>query len=191
MKRFYSTIFFLCFINAAFTQQLSQVTYTYATSLAWFSVTTGQNVLIRISDDGKALEWGTEEQSLFSNNYYAPKLLPYMGRVDYYGPEADSAYRGKVKSIGTTTITYYGTGEFAVKTGKIKTIGSLLFDYYTHFDDKLLSGQCARRAAAVGSLRRDDTGRLRQASPAPLSSEASAPICPRPSFCPNPANRPS
>lgn len=151
MKRFYSTIIFLCFINAAFTQQLSQVTYTYATSLAWFSVTTGQNVLIRISDDGKALEWGTEEQSLFSNNYYAPKLLPYMGRVDYYGPEADSAYRGKVKNIGTTTITYYGSGEFAVKTSKIKTIGSLLFDYYTHFDDKLLSGKIKNMGAtAIG-----------------------------------------
>ena len=141
MKPFYSIITFLFFFNCAFTQQLSQVTYTYQTSFAWFSILTDQNVLIRISENGKPLEWGTEEQSLFNNNYYAPKLLPYMGRIDYYGPETDSAYRGKVKSIGTCPITYYGSGEYPIKIGKIKSAGRLMFDYYTNFDDKLLTGK--------------------------------------------------
>ncbi len=149
MKPFYSIIVFLFFLNAAFTQQLSQVTFTYGTGLAWFSVATDQNVLIRISENGKLLEWGTEEQSLLNSYYYSKKLLPYMGRIDYYGPEADSAYRGKVKSIGTCPITYYGSGEYPTKTGKIKSIGKLIFDYYTQFDDKLLTGKIKNIGSSI------------------------------------------
>ncbi len=125
----------------SFSQQLSQITFSGGMSFSWFTVATNQNVLIRISDAGKPLEWGTEEQAKTNSNYYAPKLLPYMGRVDYYGAEADSINRGKVKSIGTCYITYYGAGELAYRIGKIKTMGSLSFDYYTNYDDALLAGK--------------------------------------------------
>src|ERR1043166_6846465 len=71
-----------------------------------FAFLSDQGVLIRITEDGRIVEWGVE---VYSNryNYYAPRLQPFMGRIDYYGPEADSIFRGRVRNIGTCTFTYY------------------------------------------------------------------------------------
>lgn len=122
-------------------QQLSQVTFSGATNFAYFSLQTNQNILLRISAEGKLLEWGTEEQSIRNPNYFAPKLLPYMGRVEYFGAEADSAFRNKPKSIGTCFITYYASYDKKELVGKIKTIGSINMDYYSPFEDKYKTGK--------------------------------------------------
>jgi hypothetical protein len=121
-------------------QQLSQVTFSSGSNLDYISFLTDQGVLIRISPEGKILEWGTE---LLSDryNYYAPKLQPFMGRMEYFDDQSDSAFRGKIKSIGTCTITYYGSYESDGKPGKIRSIGTALFDYYNNFDDKLYRGK--------------------------------------------------
>ncbi|NOT50685.1 MAG: hypothetical protein HOP10_05365 [Chitinophagaceae bacterium] len=121
-------------------QQLSQVTFNNGAALSYFSLLTDQGVYIRISETGKALEWGTE---LMSNrgNIYAPRLQPFMGRVEYYGAEADSAVKGKVKSIGTTSLTYYGASETESKAGKLKTVGTLIIDYYSTYDNAILKGK--------------------------------------------------
>jgi hypothetical protein len=126
--------------GAVHSQQLSQVTFSGGSSLAYISFLTDQNVLIRISDEGKVLEWGIE---MMSNryNYYAPKLQPFMGRIEYYGPEADSAFRGKVKSIGTCSFTYFYSYETDNKAGKLRSIGTVFLDYYSNFDDKVLRGK--------------------------------------------------
>ena len=133
----------LCFFGMlAGAQQLSQVTFSGASTLTHFTFTTDQDVLIRVSEDGKLMEWGTEMRSDRNMNYYAPKLQPFMGRVDYFGPETvDSVIRGKVKSIGTCMINYYGAYEKDGKPGKLKSIGAVGLDYYTQFDNVAVKGK--------------------------------------------------
>lgn len=121
-------------------QQLSQVTFANASSLSYFSFLVDQTVLVRITPEGKILEWGTEMLSQ-RGNYYAPKLQPYTGRIDYYGQEVDSAFKGKIKSIGTCNFTYYGHYETHEKAGKLKSIGNFQLDYYNNFDNIVFQGK--------------------------------------------------
>ena len=148
MKKFLAVCGFLSLVNILFSQELSQVSFPGGSTLAYFSLLTDREVLIRISENGQVLEWGVEIQSFRSSNYYARQLQPYAGRVDYYGADADSVSKGKVRSIGSSVITYYGTTEAAWKVGKIRTVGSLLFDYFSNFDNKLQQG----KIRFIGSL---------------------------------------
>jgi hypothetical protein len=133
----------LCFVlfgAAVYGQKLGQVNLQHGGSLNFFSIQTDQNVLIRISSDGKVLEWGTEALS-DRGNYYAAQLQPFMGRVEYYSQESDSAFRGKIKSIGSCYITYYGAYDEVAKRGKLKSMGQLNMDYYGTYDEKSLQGK--------------------------------------------------
>jgi len=132
-------LFLLCYCASA--QQLSQITFSNASTLSWFTVTTDQSILIRLSDEGNILEYGTELMSERSTNYYAPKLQPYMGRVDKFGNEADTAFRGKIKNIGNCYLTYYGAYEVEEKRGKLKSIGRINLDYFTKFESPTLKGK--------------------------------------------------
>src|SRR5437868_3792120 len=125
MKKNYLTIVLSLLFFSGYSQQLSQVTFSGGSGFSWFSLLTNQNGLIRISDDGKIIEFGTEQQALNNRNYFAPKLQPYQGRVDYYSNGSDSAFSGKVKSIGTCYFTYYPSNDYPEKIGKIKSAGSL------------------------------------------------------------------
>jgi hypothetical protein len=140
MKKIFAVILFLFVHTCTYSQQLSQVTFSGGSDFSYFSFLVDQNVLIRITEEGKVTEWGIEWLSDRSN-YYAPKLQPYLGRVEYYGPESDSAFRGKVKSIGTCVLTYYGSYETATKLGKLRTVGTIILDYYSDFDIKTLRGK--------------------------------------------------
>lgn len=141
MRQIFSVIPFLFFCVSTYSQQLSQVTFSGATTLSYYTFITDQDVLIRISEDGKVMEWGTELRSERSNNYFAPKLQPFMGRVDYYGTESDSVIRGKIKSIGTCMLTYYRAYEKDAKPGKLKSIGTVGLDYYTQFENAAFKGK--------------------------------------------------
>lgn len=140
MKKLFTAIPFLLFAACTWSQQLSQVTFSGGSSLSYLSFRTNEDALIRISQDGKVMEWGIEWLSE-RYNYYAPKLQPYMGRIDYYGPESDSAFRGKVKSIGTCALTYYGHYEMESKVGKLRSVGSLSLDYYSSYDNTTFKGK--------------------------------------------------
>lgn len=141
MKKFFSATTVLLFSIWTYSQQLSQVTFSGGATLSYFTFITDQDVLIRISEDGKLMEWGTELRSERNNNYYAPRLQPFPGRVDYYGTEADTVIRGKVKSIGTCMLTYYGAYENDAKPGKLKSIGAVGLDYYTRFENAAFKGK--------------------------------------------------
>jgi hypothetical protein len=140
MRNFCVTILFLSLSVCTDAQQLGQVTFSGGSSLSYFSFRTDQGLLIRVSVDGKILEWGTEVKAL-RGDYYAPGLQPFMGRIEYYSAESDSAFRGKVKSVGTCSFTYYYSYDSDSKPGKIKSIGTVSFDYYTNFDDKSRQGK--------------------------------------------------
>ena len=122
-------------------QQLSQVNFSNATTLSYFTFIIDGNLHIRISDDGRVLEWGTEQQSIRNSNYYSPQLQPYPGRLAYYGKEADPVSVGKIKTIGSAEISYYGKGELPFRIGKIRSINSQRFDYFSPTDNKALSGK--------------------------------------------------
>ena len=140
MRLISTTIFFLFVAFSSNAQKLRQVTLSNASDLAYFAFRTDQNVLIRVTPDGNVKEWGIEVKAL-RGDYYAPGLQPFMGRIEYYSAESDSAFRGKVKSIGTCSFTYYYSYDTDSKPGKIKSIGTLGFDYYTNFDDKSRQGK--------------------------------------------------
>src|SRR5450432_704044 len=131
MKKLFTSIPFLLLAASTCSQQLSQVTFTGGADLSCISFRTNEDVLIRITQDGKVSEWGIEVLSI-RYNYYAAKLQPYMGRIDYYGPESDSVFRGKVKTIGSCVFTWYGHYETAEKVGKLRSVGSLFLDYYSN-----------------------------------------------------------
>lgn len=148
MKRvcFFVLLIFFCFI--AQSQELSQVKYSNGSILSSYSFTTDQKIVIRISIDGKVLEWG----NLWDRgnyNYYPGKLQQYMGRVEYYGVETDSINIGKVKSIGTCFITYYGSFELPTSAGKVKSIGRTNLNYYTNFENEASIGKL-RSAGSTG-----------------------------------------
>jgi hypothetical protein len=133
-------ISFLMIPNPVNSQQLGQVTFNRGSQFSYFSFLTDQGILIRVSDDGKILEWGIE---VLADHYdfYAQKLQPFMGRIEYYGPKDDSLFRGRVKSIGTCFITYYDTFQVKSKIGKLKSIGRTQIDYFEDYEDKMLKGK--------------------------------------------------
>ena len=133
------TVLFLAIANVH-AQQLSQIVFSRGSDLSSIGILTDQGVLIRLSDEGRIIEWGKEVKAL-NYDMYAPQLQPFPGRVDYYSTEADSVSRGKIKSIGTCTFTYYGAWETAEKVGKIKSIGTLTLDYFSQFDNTALKGK--------------------------------------------------
>jgi hypothetical protein len=129
MNKVLLSIHLLFFSLCSYSQELSQVTFSEGANLSSFSFFTDQKVVIRISPDGKIIEWGMDP-GIGRYNYYTGKLQPFMGRVEYYtAAEYDSVLRGKVKSIGTCRLTYYGSSEMDMKVGKIKSIGSTALDY--------------------------------------------------------------
>lgn len=121
-------------------QELSQVNFLSGSSLSYFTIRTNQDVLIRIAEDGKVLEYGTEVMA-DRGNFYAPKLQPFMGRIENYNPQTDSAYAGKVKTIGSTFVTYYSGLEEPFRRGKLRSLGTLNFDYYSDYEDKNMAGK--------------------------------------------------
>lgn len=142
MPKFLSAIAFLLVFNICVSaQQLKQITFANASTLSWFTFSTDQDILVRVSEEGKILEYGSEIASERAINYFSPKLQPYMGRVDYYGTEADTINKGKIKNIGTCYITYYPATEVEEKRGKIKSIGRTMLDYYTRFDNPAYKGK--------------------------------------------------
>jgi hypothetical protein len=141
MNRFFLSILLLLTAICTYSQELSQVIFSGGTTLSAYSFITDQKVVIRISEDGKLIEWGMDPGT-GRFNYYTGKLQPYMGRVDYYGQsEYDSLLRGKVKSIGTCTLNYYGSAETKEKTGKVKSIGNVALDYFNNYENVAIKGK--------------------------------------------------
>ncbi len=141
--------YILCFLfsTACYAQSLSHVSIKGGLALSYFAFTTDQQVIIKISPDGKLLEYGMEvSQGRFYNQ--PGRLEPYMGRVEKYGPQYDAAFVGKVKSIGTCNITYYNSYDKASLAGKIRSIGSVFLDYYEDFDNEAFAGKL-RTAGSV------------------------------------------
>src|SRR5690349_20528688 len=110
MRKFIFLLFILIGSFIGNGQRLAQASFLDASNLSFLTVQDNEGLLIRLSVHGRLLEWGSEVMA-DRGYYYAPKLLPYMGRIEYYGNDVDSAYRGKVKGIRTSSISYYGSND--------------------------------------------------------------------------------
>ncbi len=121
-------------------QSLKQISFSNASNLSSLTFAGDQGIMIKVSEYGQVQEWGTELES-YRYNYYPGRLQQFMGRVDFYGPEADSINRGKLKSIGTTYLTYFSDYETTEKKGKLRSIGSCFIDYFSNYETPLLRGK--------------------------------------------------
>ena len=130
---------FLVYITG-YSQTLKFVNFSGGAEFSSLSYITNQKIIIKVSQDGKVLEWGNEMEP--GRFYTEPgKLQPYMGRVEYYAKQFDSILNGKVKNIGITSITYYGSTENAALIGKVKSIGNVFFNYYLDLENESVRGK--------------------------------------------------
>jgi len=140
MKKLLSLfLIFFVFLNGN-SQSLKYVHFSNGADIYSLSYITDQKIIIKISLDGKILEYGIDQEA---GRYYSQpgKLQPYMGRIEYYTNQFDSILNGKLKSIGITTITYYGSFENKSLVGKIKSIGNMQMDYFNEFENDGLRGK--------------------------------------------------
>ena len=140
MKRFYIFLFSFITYSIGQSQTLKFVSFSSGSEFSSLSFITDQKIIIKISQDGKVLEWGYEMEP--GRFYSQPgRLQPYMGRVEHYERQFDTILNGKLKSVGTTSITYYGSFENAALVGKVKSIGNVWFDYFTDFENEAVRGK--------------------------------------------------
>jgi hypothetical protein len=140
MKRLFIPVISFLIYSSGYSQTLKFVSFSGGSQFSSLSFITDQKIVIKISQDGKVLEWGNESEP--GRFYSEPaKLVPYMGRVEYYEKQFDSILNGKVKSIGITSITYYGSLENSVLVGKVKSIGRELFTYFPEFENEAVRGK--------------------------------------------------
>lgn len=136
------SVFFFSFLvySVGNAQTLKYVIFSGGAELSSLAYITDQKIVIKISQDGRVLEWGNE---LEPGRFYSQpaRLQQYMGRVEYYEKQFDSILNGKLKNIGVTSVTYYGSYENKALVGKVKSIGNLWFDYYTDFENESVRGK--------------------------------------------------
>ena len=140
MKRSLALLIIFLIYIAGDSQTLKFVNFSGGAEFSSLSYITNQKIIIKVSQDGKVLEWGNEMEP--GRFYTEPgKLQPYMGRVEYYAKQFDSILNGKVKNIGITSITYYGSTENAALIGKVKSIGNVFFNYYLDLENESVRGK--------------------------------------------------
>ena len=139
-EKIINTLNSLLIYSVGYSQTLKFVNFSGGSEFSSLSYITNQKIIIKVSQDGKVIEWGNEMEP--GRFYTEPgKLQPYMGRVEYYEKQFDSMLNGKVKNIGITSITYYGSTEKPALVGKVKSIGNVLFNYYLDQENEAVRGK--------------------------------------------------
>ncbi len=139
MKKLFSFLVIASFACNAFSQKIDFIVLTGFGANQTFYYSTGDKTMIAITKDGNIAEYGPEYPKEFMG-YYPGRLQKYMGRVEYYQPTDNEAFRGKVRYIGLTLITYYGSYDDEALKGKVKSIGAIQFDYNASYDDAAVKG---------------------------------------------------
>jgi len=140
MKKIFVLFLALAFAAGGFAQSIARITIDRSGSLEHISIGLDENTVIYLGKDGSMLKWGFDRYAARGMENYDNSLDPYMGRVEYYGPNDDAAFRGKIKSIGRFQLTYFASYDNESFRGKLKSIGGLTFDYYQAFEDKAFQG---------------------------------------------------
>ena len=128
---------FTSFVAGA--QKLTTISLASDGSLKHFLFQLPEDVVVQIGRDGQLQSWGVDVLLPY-NDPFRSRLEPYTGRVAYYGPNVDSAFRGKIRSIGQVVFTWYASYEYESLKGKLKSIGNLPIDYYLDYENEAYRG---------------------------------------------------
>lgn len=134
-------IIFLLASYHTFAQKIGKITFSGNGGLEVIAIDLDGNVILNLKDDGTIRNWGVDLYRERGMENYNGELGAYMGRIEYYTPNDDSAFRGKVKVIGRYSITYFASYDGESYQGKIKSIGSMNFVYYAPYDEKAFGGK--------------------------------------------------
>ena len=129
------------FLSPAFAQSIYKITITNSGQVEAIAFEVEPSIIFNISPEGNIVNWGYDVYKDRGGENYTGQYQPYVGRVEYYGPNDDEAIRGKIKSIGRTQITWYMSYENDAFIGKIKSIGSSAIMYYDPFEDAAYKGK--------------------------------------------------
>lgn len=128
--------FFTMMLHA---QKINRVVFTKDGQLEAIDFELPENVILKISKDGQITKWGANRYA-GHDEMLREKLDEYVGRVEYYKANDNEAFAGKIRSIGTITLTYYASFDNPAYVGKIRSIGNNNFDYYTLQDNDAFKG---------------------------------------------------
>jgi hypothetical protein len=141
MKKILFSLAATLFLAPAFTQSINKITIADNGNVEKIAFEVETNVILNITTDGNIKDWGYDLFMSRGGENYMDRLDPYVGRVEYYSANDNEAFRGKIKSIGKTTISWYASYEGDAFKGKIKSIGSSAIQYYDNYEDKAYSGK--------------------------------------------------
>ncbi len=125
-------------------QTISKIKITGTGEIEKIAFDIGESVIVNISKEGSLLSWGVDNYLGSGVENYQDKYLEYTGKTTFYNENDNEAFRGKIKSIGATTITYYAQYEDEMLRGKIKSIGRIAFDYFPSFEYQVYKGYLKR-----------------------------------------------
>ncbi len=125
-----------------YAQRVQRVTVGGNGATLNFGLLLPQNVVFHVDQNGVMGEWGVDRYAdrQMNNNIQRP-LDKFEGKTDNYKETEDSAFRGKLKMIGSAIITYYASTDKPHLIGKIKSVGPIKFDYYSNYDDPMSQGK--------------------------------------------------
>lgn len=141
MKKLLFTLSATFFLTQAIAQSVYRITITGSGQTESIAFEVEPNIIVNISPEGNIGTWGYDVFKDRGGENFTGQLQPYVGRVEYYGPNDDEAIRGKIKSIGRTTITWFMSYENDAFIGKIKSVGTSVFTYYDAYEDASLKGK--------------------------------------------------
>jgi len=141
MKKIMLVIATSLILAPAFAQSVYRITLTGSGQTESIAFEVEPNIILNISPEGNIVSWGYDVFKDRGGENFTGQLQPYVGRVEYYGANDDEAIRGKIKSIGRTTITWYLSYENDAFTGKIKSVGTAMFSYYDAYEDASIKGR--------------------------------------------------
>lgn len=139
MKKLFLAATFLLSTSLLYAQKLNRVIFTKEGQLESFEMELPENVILKISKDGQIINWGANRYA-GHDEILREQLDPYVGRIEYYNQGVNEAFRGKIRSIGTVTITYYASFDNPANVGKIASIGREQFTYYTLQENEAFRG---------------------------------------------------
>lgn len=141
MRFLYVIMLLACTGLTAQSQRLNRIIITGQGQQVVFSYLLDESVVVNISQDGSIVDWGVDLYADRQNDFVVRPLQKYNGRVEYYTPSDNEAFRGKIRYIGKYPITYYASFDDKMQAGKIKTLGNINFDYYLKFEDAMMQGK--------------------------------------------------
>ena len=119
MKKLFLFIASVVLSAPLFAQSIYKITITNTGQVEAIAFEVEPSIILNISPEGNIVNWGYDVFKDRGGENYTGQYQPYVGRVEYYGPNDDEAIRGKIKSIGRTQITWYMSYENDAFIGKI------------------------------------------------------------------------